>query len=380
MAEKPRHCLLYIGCYVTVYLSMCIIFLSINHQYTYLINISINHHQLKTHHFGTNHTLPPLNLQYPTLFDANYTLPPVNLQYPPVFATNHSLPSKEQYGQFKEFLSLWPSNRPKAAIYFLIAKERPSLLRKALKSVDKYFNDRFHYPVIIFHEPNARNDLFNITSWSTSYIVYQEITFKLPPFIPVNYKFKNCTYRSRGYRHMCRFHSKLVYEQPIIRLLHYAWRLDDDSKLLSQIEVDVFQFMQRNSIEYGYQVIVEEDARCVDGLWDAARHYVTDNNITTQFFQQMEGRVFYNNFELSKVSFWLSKEYQDYMEYIDQLGGIYYKRWGDAPIKSIALSLFMPRQNIHNFTSISYNHLWYWNPWKGSQADPWVVLNFFENL
>ena len=365
MAEKPRFCFFCLGYFVTVYLLMCIIFLSINHQL-------MPEHPLKPHHVVTNYKLPSVNIQYPAHLDKNYTLPPVNLQYPPVFATNHSLPSKEQYGQFKEFISLWPPEKPKAAIYFLIAIERLSLLHKALKSVDKYFNDRFHYPVIIFHEPNARNDLFNITSWSTSYIVYQEITFKLPPFIPFDYKYKNCTSHTKGYRHMCRFHSKLVYEQPIIKLLDYAWRLDDDSELLSPIEVDVFQFMQKNDIEYGYQVIIKGEARCVDGLWDAARHYVTNNNITTQFFPHLEGRrIFYNNFELSKVSFWLSKEYQDYVEYIDQLGGIYYKRWGDAPIKSIALSLFVPRQKIHNFTFISYNHQWYWNPWKGSLAKPY---------
>ena len=291
------------------------------------------------------------------------------------FTTNSTLPPMDQYESFKIFLSLWPKNKPKAAIYFLITTKRLSKLQTALRSLDKYFNDRFHYPVIIFHEANARKHLIDITSWSKSYIVYQEISFKLPSFIPSNYKYKNCTIKSTGYRHMCRFHSKLVYEQPIMRLLDYAWRLDDDSELLYPIEVDVFQFMHQNDIEYGYQLVTNDSARCVVGLWDAARQYVTDYNITTQFFHQWgDTRMFYNNFELSKMSFWLSKQYQDYMEYIDQLGGIYYKRWGDAPIKSIAISMFLSRRKIYNFKFISYKH----QKFRNVANSPYVGT-FFEN-
>ena len=358
MAQKPRHYMVHLGYYVTVYICVCIILLALSHHH-------MNELQLKTHHFATNNTLPSLKLQHPARFITNYTLA-----------------SEEQYGQFNEFLSLWPSDKPKAGIYFLIEDGRLTMLRKALISLDRCFNDRFHYPIIIFHEPDARNHLRLITSWSKSYIVYQEITFKLPSFIPSSYRYENCTSHSRGYRHMCRFHSKLVYEQPIMRLLDYAWRLDDDSELPYPIEVDVFQFMYQNDIEYGYQVVIEDEARCVDGLWDAARQYVADNNLTTQFFHQLgDRRMFYNNFELSKMSFWLSKQYQHYINYIDQLGGIYYRRWGDAPTKSIGLSMFMPKRKIHNFTFVSYKHSWYLNPWNRNQAmPPWMVHNFFENL
>ena len=307
----------YVGCFLA--LLVCIILLKLDHQ---------KELQLTAHHPHLSH-----------------------------FTTNSTLPHMDQYASFKKFLSLWPKNKPKAAIYFLTTTKRLSKLQTALMSLDKYLNDHFHYPVIIFHEENTRKHLMDITSWSKSYIVCQEISFKLPSFIPSNYKYKTCTSYSRGYRHMCRFHSKLLYEQPVMRLLDYAWRLDDDSELLYPIDFDVFQFMHQNDIEYGYQLVTRDSEKCVVGLWDTARHYVIDNNITTQLFHQWwDTLVFYNNFELSKVSFWLSKQYQDYMEYIDQLGGIYYKRWGDAPTKSIAISMFMPRRKIYNFNCISYKH------------------------
>ena len=231
--------------------------------------------------------------------------------------------------------------------------------------MDKYFNDRFHYPVIIFHEADTRKYLLDITSWSKSYIIFQEITFKLPKFIPLDFIPEiQCPGRvDLGYNNMCRFHSKLVYEQPIMRILDYAWRLDDDSELLSPVETDVFQYMQQNDIEYGYHIIDEDNPKCVVGLWKAARQYVTSINITTQFFHQWEEPqlLFYNNFELSKVSFWLSEQYQEYIEHLDQLGGIYYHRWGDAPIKTIAISMFMPKRKLRNFRNISYGHKSYHN-------------------
>ena len=39
---------------------------------------------------------------------------------------------------------------------------------------------------------------------------------------------------------------------------------------------------------------------------------------------------------------WMSRDYANYIEYIDRTGGIYYYRWGDAPIKSIAVTMFLP--------------------------------------
>ena len=35
---------------------------------------------------------------------------------------------------------------------------------------------------------------------------------------------------------------------------------------------------------------------------------------------------------------------------------IYYQRWGDAPVHSIAVALFAPRDKIHFFDDIGYQH------------------------
>lgn len=166
----------------------------------------------------------------------------------------------------------------------------------------------------------------------------------------------------------------------------WQWRLDDDSMITEevsensqptnqmacpapqvlrccgvgriQVGYDVFDLMAQNKKRYGFTNIVQDDAKCVLGLWDAAREYVDEHRLNTTFFTRWkEGAVFYNNFEVSHSSVWTSEAYQSYFNHIDRLGGIYYHRWGDAPIRSIGVSLFVEEKEVHQFTDIAYTHL-----------------------
>lgn len=56
------------------------------------------------------------------------------------------------------------------------------------------------------------------------------------------------------------------------------------------------------------------------------------------------------------MSIWQSCAYCNYVDYIERLGGIYYTRWGDAPIKSLAVSMFVPWAETYNFKDIGYKH------------------------
>lgn len=55
---------------------------------------------------------------------------------------------------------------------------------------------------------------------------------------------------------------------------------------------------------------------------------------------------------------WLrSKAYVDFFESLDQDGGFFYERWGDAPVHSIAAGLMLPKDQIHFFNDIAYYHV-----------------------
>ena len=128
--------------------------------------------------------------------------------------------------RFRNLLSSWPKNKPKAAIYLLVGgiKKRNKELPTILKTLDKYFNNRFKYPVILFSETFTKGQEDFIRSTSSSDIYLQEVDFKMPTFVheSADYILQNPTCDDPftvtiGYRHMCRFQSKLIYEQPILK-------------------------------------------------------------------------------------------------------------------------------------------------------------------
>jgi len=255
-------------------------------------------------------------------------------------------------------LQRWPENKPKALIYYLIRFENLQRVINSLDLLDEYFNNKFQYPIVFFHEKEPSYDVLRlkIRSSTNSKVYFQSISFEMPEFLPKNLKQRSCTWRL-GYRHMCRFHAKLIYEQVIIRGFEFAWRLDHDSEILQPIHYDVFKFMRNNNLQYGYVIVINEAPRCAVNLWESVEFYIRNTTTRTTFFEQwQEYRMFYNNFEISRLSLWFSDDYQSYIQYIDRLGGIYYHRWGDAPIKTLAVSMFVPWNQTHHFKDIGYRH------------------------
>jgi Glycolipid 2-alpha-mannosyltransferase len=126
----------------------------------------------------------------------------------------------------------------------------------------------YQYPVIVFVEEDLANDEGRRTirsftgpdTDSQSRLFIQVVRFQIPDFVtgPVPKRAGNG--KPIGYRHMCRFHARTVYEQPTIGftyadgrpVIEYAWRLDDDSFLFRPINYDVFAFMRDRQLLYGY--------------------------------------------------------------------------------------------------------------------------------
>ena len=226
-----------------------------------------------------------------------------------------------------------------------------------LTSLFLHFNAEFRYPIIIFHTGDIRNETNELLplNYTRELIFLQHITFPVPRYLPK--KNSSCLH-GLEYRHMCRFHANTVYTHPIFQDLEFAWRLDDDSLFLGpNIEYDVFQFMKDNELLYGYNIILRDSEPCVIGLWEAARHYMKRLKLDGQYLNRWSRyKMFYNNFEISNVSIWQTTEYRGFMKYIDDLGGIYKYRWGDAPMKSLALAMFVSPEKIHKFKYIGYIH------------------------
>ena len=282
-----------------------------------------------------------------------------------LFLTNQTVQDNcdSECRRFKSFMAYDCSqDKPSAAIYVLTNKLTNVL--KLLRNVEKTFNSATKYAYIIFHEEDFthfRNEIGR-QNLPHSRIFYQIVDFKNLPDHITKEEYNNaigqhCNNKPIGYRFMSYFNSKVVYTYPIMDQLEYILRLDDDSEFLQPITYDVFKVMRDGNFDYGYLTILNDQVDCVFGLWEMVEEYTRRKRIRPTFFHSWrKPNIFYNNFELSKLSIWRRKEYRDYIDYIDQSKGIFLRRWGDAPVKSLALSLFTPWTKIHQFKDIKYRH------------------------
>ncbi|CDK27699.1 unnamed protein product [Kuraishia capsulata CBS 1993] len=65
---------------------------------------------------------------------------------------------------------------------------------------------------------------------------------------------------------------------------------------------------------------------------------------------------FWSNFEIARTDLFTSPEYQKYFDFLEKSGGFYKERWGDAPIHSLAVGMFLKLEEIHYFRDIGYQH------------------------
>lgn len=65
---------------------------------------------------------------------------------------------------------------------------------------------------------------------------------------------------------------------------------------------------------------------------------------------------FWSNFEIARTDLFLSKEYQAYYNFLEEAGGFYKERWGDAPVHSLAVAMLLDRSELHYFRDIGYKH------------------------
>lgn len=115
--------------------------------------------------------------------------------------------------------------------------------------------------------------------------------------------------------------------------------------------------MRQRNLIYGYWVVRQDHPGCVFGLWNAVEQYIQQEHIRPTFFQEnFKVDIFYNNFELGSQRFFESQDYKKYIDYLDKLGGFWFYRWGDAPVKTLALSLFVKPEQIYSYADLPYRH------------------------
>jgi len=218
------------------------------------------------------------------------------------------------------------------------------------------------------------------------------------------------------YRHMCRMQTFTQYH-PLLAGFEYYMRLDDDGEMLGVMPYDPFTLMQKTGKDLGWVIAEQEWISCEtqlsthlrfyrDGLkrgaqlqqppytpppayqygigqrgyeldmeeeWNIERAIVrNEGNLSdplhkapvapsslvtgSDLWDDNVVYYFYNNFEVGRLSFWRDHRVRRFFQYIDTSHGTYRWRWGDAPIRSAAIQLFMPTDRIAYLTDIRYKH------------------------
>ena len=93
-----------------------------------------------------------------------------------------------------------------------------------------------------------------------------------------------------------------------------------------------------------------EYSETIPTLWNHVVQYINDNEIKSELLPLLTNKYnwynlchFWSNFEIANLDIFNNDDYENFFQYLDNLGGFYYERWGDAPIHSIAIALFLQK-------------------------------------
>ena len=102
-------------------------------------------------------------------------------------------------------------------------------------------------------------------------------------------------------------------------------------------------------------------SRCKVDSRSVSRSLVDESNlhsthICPRFTRALLTDNIYNNWFVSKVSFWLRPDVQDFLLHVNRTHVIYTERWGDLLWQSAALQLFMDQSKLWMFKDFAYEH------------------------
>ena len=293
--------------------------------------------------------------------------------------------------------SLFEIRKSERAIVYLVHTRRIWELVRSLRFLFANFNNRFRYPVLLFH----RGDLFE---WLARIILRIYLSADQMELIEIHEAEHSQEFPSEfnmetvdrdkivfphlwpNYQHMCAFWFRHVFLQPRLRNVKYIMRLDTDSVILSNISYNIFDFMEKNNIKYGFKYRQGENDCCakkmVEYVYKYANHYSlldkTSNELSwlrnmnkatlteNPFSLNPIGHqpdTYYTNFEVINLPAF--RDDAEVWRFIDttwhdpllNLHGIYTLRWGDAPLRFQTIHLHSQMyRNLHAFCDLHYHH------------------------
>ncbi|KAK6359309.1 hypothetical protein TWF696_000472 [Orbilia brochopaga] len=284
--------------------------------------------------------------------------------------------------------------KEKASFVMLIRNQELEDALKSMKQIEDRFNHRYHYPWTFLNDVPFSDEFIRETtkraSGKTEYGLIPKEHWSVPDAIDqekMNAAMKKMEEDkviyggSLSYRHMCRFNSGFFWRQELLDKYEWYWRVEPGIGFYCDVDYDPFEFMRVSGKKYGFTITLPEYKSTIPTLWDQTLKFMKTNpsylnsNSSLQYLledkdqgkaidadpaPEYNGCHFWSNFEIASLDLWRSEAYRKYFDHLDNAGGFFYERWGDAPVHSIAAALFLGTQEIHHFADMGYMHI----PWS----------------
>lgn len=193
---------------------------------------------------------------------------------------------------------------------------------------------------------------------------------------------------NENYHHMCRFYSGFFFDVPELQGYQWYWRLEPDVEYTCAVPYDPFRQMRAQGKRYGYVMALWEVGSTAPSLFRTVTEHMERRGIKagTMWRSGIEASTapapvrwwfmswewlfhsrtrdgdpwslchFWSNFEIADMEFFRSEEYRELFRALDESGGFYTERWGDAPVHSLAAMMLLEPEELHWFADFGYVH------------------------
>ncbi|KAJ2773016.1 hypothetical protein IWQ56_001146 [Coemansia nantahalensis] len=275
----------------------------------------------------------------------------------------------------------------RAAFVVLARNSELHTLRASIRQLEDQFNARHRYPYVFLNDEPFTAEFKQAMEWATTgdchfgLVPYEH--WSMPPWVDrpralwaMRAMGATVPYGgSESYRKMCRFESGFFYRHPLLDEYDYYWRVEPGVEFTCAIPYDPFKYLADTGKLYGFAISLREFPATVRTLWATTNafraaypEYIAANN-TLRWLTTPGGEYnmchFWSNMEIASLAFFRSPEYEAYFDFLDRAGGFFLERWGDAPVHSLAVAMFLRKSQVH-FFDIGYHH----PPFQNCPTDP----------